>query len=357
MSVSDEIADRIIKHQIYLQRYKAKVVRQIVALVDTAHANVTAKLLREHLSELSVSQLAKLLNAIRRDMKAGYRPIAEAIDREIKELAGYEGGFIAELLKDRLEDADREVINVVFDVHAPTGSMVYASVVARPFNGRLLREWYEGLEEGAFARLRAAIRTGYVEGKTTDQIVRDIIGTRTETGIVVQSRRGAAAAVQTSLAHTANVAKEEFYKANADIIKAVKWLSTLDNLTTPICRARDGNVYEIGEGPRPPAHINCRSTTAPVMKSWQEMGLPFRDTTPKFRASMNGQVPGDWTYAEWLAAQPDHVQDDILGPTRAKLWRTGAITIDRFVDDSTGHEWTLDELRRREAVSFMMAGL
>lgn len=78
------------------------------------------------------------------------------------------------------------------------------------------------------------------------------------------------------------------------------------------CRARDGKVWPVDSGPRPPAHINCRSTTKVVL-----IGV---EPSPRE------------TYAEWLKRQDAATQDDILGPARGKLFRSGKMTVDRFVD-------------------------
>lgn len=124
---------------------------------------------------------------------------------------------------------------------------------------------------------------------------------------------------------------------------------------TPICQSRDGKVYPVDSGPRPPAHIRCRSTTAPVLKSWKELGLAERDIPPGTRASMDGQVPEAETYQTWLKKKSPAFQDDVLGPTRGKLFREG-MSLDRFVDQS-GKEYTLKQLRSKDATLFRKAGI
>jgi hypothetical protein len=74
------------------------------------------------------------------------------------------------------------------------------------------------------------------------------------------------------------------------------------------------------------------------------------------RASMNGAVPADTTYGEWLKRQPADVVDDVMGKTKSKLFREGNLPIDRFVDDK-GKVLSLDELRVREAAAFERAGI
>jgi len=75
------------------------------------------------------------------------------------------------------------------------------------------------------------------------------------------------------------------------------------------------------------------------------------------RASMNGQVPGNLTYNAWLRRQPRAFIDEVLGPTKARLYLDGRLHLDRFIDLDTGKPFTLQELRRRYEAAWMRAGL
>lgn len=92
---------------------------------------------------------------------------------------------------------------------------------------------------------------------------------------------------------------------------------------------------------------NCRSTTVPVLKSWADIGIDAGDIGEGTRASMNGQVPDTLTYDGWLRKQSPEFQDEVLGKAKADLFR-GGLTMDKFVDLKSQHEFTLDELRQRE---------
>lgn len=145
--------------------------------------------------------------------------------------------------------------------------------------------------------------------------------------------------------------------ANADLIKATAWLSTLDNKTSAICRIRDGLHYTPdthkpighhvpwGEGPGR-IHFNCRSVSVPVLKSWRELGIDIADMPPGTRASMDGQVPADMTYAQWFAKQSAARQEEILGPARYKLLKDGKVTYDEFYNDR-GQWLSLADLAKR----------
>jgi SPP1 gp7 family putative phage head morphogenesis protein len=294
-------------------------------------------------------RLQLMLEAIRVIVKEGYTTLTANLDKELKEFAKYEFGHHTGLIQNALP--------MKWEFVGVSPNNLYAAVHARPFQGRLLKDTYRDLEEGAFKRVRDKIRMGWVEGRGTDQIVRDIIGTkglRYKDGITEVSRNSLRTVVRTAVTHTSNVARGELYKQNRRLIKGVEWVSTLDGRTSAICRSRDGMVFDVDKGPRPPAHLNCRSTTIPIIKSWSALGV--KGLPAGQRASMNGQVAGDLTYSSWLRKQPKDFQEDVLGVKKAQLFRRGKIDLDRFVDRN-GKELTLDQLRQREPDAWEAAKL
>lgn len=329
-----------IRHRIGLTRYSNAVVRKTIALLNRIETQVVERLARTSNETFAGRRLEELLAEIRSIQRTGWAVISERVNADLNQLAANETAFASKLAS--LSPASQvATVDAVFS-GAPALTQVIAAVNARPFQGRLLREWLADTEEAVAKRVRDTIRQGFIEGRTTDQIVRSLRGTKAaqyKDGALEISRRGAEAIVRTAITHTANVAHEEVWKANSDVVKGVRWTSTLDARTTLICASRDGNVYPIGQGPRPPAHINCRSVTTPILDQIEGV-TPF---TPP-------------TYAEWLKKQPVEVQDDVLGPTRAKLFRFGGLTLDRFVDRA-GHTITLDQLRARDVAAFRQAGV
>jgi len=239
-------------------------------------------------------------------------------------------------------------------------NQAYAAAMARPFQGKLLREALKDVEAAKAIRIRDAIRMGFVEGETISQMVRRLRGTRTNgyaDGLLEIDRRGAEALVRTAVNHTANYARQALFEANDHLVKQWQFLATLDGRTTITCASLSGKTFAIGQGPQPPRHWNCRSTSVPVLESaWESLGLSKSDIDPGTQASMDGQVAADLTYGQWLKGKPAAFQDEVLGPERGKLFRSGGLTVDRFTD-SKGKVYTLDELRKRDAAAFEKAGL
>jgi hypothetical protein len=153
--------------------------------------------------------------------------------------------------------------------------------------------------------------------------------------------------VRTATNHFTTQAREITYAENADVVKGVRWVSTLDTRTSFTCIDLDGRVFEPGVGPRPPAHYNCRSTTVPILKSWKELGLSLPDSPAGTRASMDGQVPSTLTYRDWLSRQPTGIQNEVLGPKLGPLFRAGRL--ERLTDRNL-RPLTVREVLHREGI-------
>jgi len=352
-TVNQTVLDLNVRHQVYLTRYSTSLVRKISDVLTDVEQDVIAQLIkRGNDGTFTQKRLQALLDSIRDINADAHRQIQTDLGGELYGLGKYEADFQSAILK--------QALPVAFDVVTPSAQILKAVVSAKPFQGRLLKDWVADMNYNSRRRLQAAIRIGVVEGETIDQMVRRIRGTaalKFKDGIISTNKRGAEAMVRTAVNHTATYAREALYEENPDLVKAVRWVSVLDHRTTAICRARDGKIYKAGQGPRPPAHIGCRSTTAPVVASWRELGIDIDEAPVGTRSSMNGQVPASQTYPEWLKTQPREFVEDVLGKSKAKLFLEGNLKIERFVDMGTGREYTLEELKRREAAAWKRAGL
>jgi SPP1 gp7 family putative phage head morphogenesis protein len=325
----EKISNEAILHRIGLNRYSTALVRKTLAQLNRTEKAVQERLQRAHNEGKDPKRLEALLGEVRQLQADGWTVVRSRLGEELSGLAESERDFAAGLLN----------IGGVRTADLPTVSQVMAAVRARPFQGRFLKDWLAEAEEGAAKRVRETIRQGFIEGRTVDQMVTAIRGTKAnqfKDGILEVNRRGAEAMVRTAVTHTASVASAETYAAMGDMVTGVEWVSTLDSRTTVICAGRDGKVYPVDSGPRPPAHVNCRSTTIPRIAGVE----PIKRTT----------------YGDWLKGQPAKVQDEVLGASKAALFRTGGLKVDRFTD-AAGKELTLDQLKAKNAAAFDRAGL
>jgi len=346
VTVNSDILDAEVSHAIGLQRLSKGTVGRVRAMLGRLEERVLGRVARTAISQ---ARQAALLKGIKEIVATEAGVIIKAVSGDMADLAAYEVSYQAGVVA--------KAVPIQISLVLPSARQVVAAVNARPFQGRIMKEWLADLDKATFARVRDSIRIGYTEGRTTQQIIRDLRGTAKlgfKDGIFEINRRHAEAVVRTAISHTANTSRNALYSANKDVIAEVQWVSTLDGRTSAICQARDGKTWPVDSGPRPPAHPNCRSSMTPIVKSWRGMNQTGLDA--ETRASMDGQVPASMTYGGWLKKQPVAVQDDILGKAKGKLFRKGGVPVDRFVDYQ-GHEYTLKELRRREASAFTAAGL
>jgi hypothetical protein len=353
-SVNEKLFDESVAHSIDLLGYSNAVVRKMIRLLNATDADLMAQLTQKldtlPASSFTVERLELLLASVRALNSQAYDTVSTELTKELKELTAYETQYQQKLLS----------VTVPIPIASVNAEAVYSAAMARPFQGRLLREWMQGLEQGKAAVIRDAVRIGYIESQTTSEIVKRIRGTKAlnySDGLLNITRTNAESVVLTALAHTSNYAQQALYSANADVMKGVRYTATLDTRTTLFCSSHDGTMYPlVGAKPSIPHHIRCRSRYIAVTKSFRELGLNIDEFAPSTRASMDGQVPATTTYQEWLKKQSAERQNDVLGVTKAALFRKGDLPLDRFISKQ-GHEYTIAELKLKDAEAFKRAGL
>lgn len=199
--------------------------------------------------------------------------------------------------------------------------------------GAPAKEWWSRQSARTFQRFSDTIRTGVLLGRDTATLTREWTAQST------QLRRHAEAQVRTGVQSVANASRLETLRSNADVVESVVAVATLDTRTSHICMARDGQVWALDDpsfpGP-PPWHWNCRTTLAPVLKGFDQLSDRNQRNVPQqMRASMNGQVPRNMTYAEWLRTLPEADQIEALGRKRWELWKSGTSLKDMVRDNRT----------------------
>lgn len=351
------LLDELLRHQVDVERFKHGHLLQLRAFLQKLMDDVSSQLGQRASDLQQGTRQNQRLTALLRDLTRLSDETADAMAElsrgQLRDLAALEGGYVITAAQLVLP------VEVSFATVAP--SVIWQTVQDAPMQGRIFDEWFQDYKVAQRNRIINQVRISVVEGETVDQTIRRIRGTKAakhEDGVVQGiNRRAAEALARTQINHTVTQARQATIGANSEVVSAVTWRSTLDGKTSEVCRARDGKVYPIDKGPRPPAHPNCRSTIVPVIKSWKELGIDLKEAPVGTRASMNGQVPATETYQTWLKRQSVAFQNEVLGLTKAKLFRDGGLTLDKFVDERLGRGYTLDQLRKRQPGAFAKAGL
>ena len=249
------IVDIFTRHGHFVERYKTGQYKRFAPFLERVRKDL--------ILELSKSQTIRSQKILRRKLK----DLEAMINHHLKE---FTDSFSEQLDLFAVSEAGFGMKALGNDFDAPTPSLqrLKIAIHSRPFNNKLLRDALNDFSKQQARMIRDAVSMGFFEGKTTTQIIRDIIGTNSanfKDGLLQVTRNSASRMVRTAINHVSNVAKDRLYKENIDLISHYEWISTLDSRTSDICTSLDGNIYRVGKGRLPPAHPNCRSTTSPVL--------------------------------------------------------------------------------------------
>jgi SPP1 gp7 family putative phage head morphogenesis protein len=340
-TVNQTILDKIVAHAHNIEEMKmGEVLQSVKAFNDVTVADLVEDMGRrlENLSGPSGARYMYLKQAVSDQVGQGLA----AAKKEL--LAG-----VRDSLKQEIAWQTK-----AFQGIAPNGTKI-RRVSAKTLNKVLDRlrvqeskidTLFRRIQRDTTSRIMNTVRRGMWDKNATSDILTSIKGTRTNRfvdGLLNKTRAQIEAVVRSAHGEVIESAKEAFFSENDHLVKAVQLCAVLDEHTTAYCRSIDGDVYPVGEGPRPPFHYNCRTTTTPVLRSWKELGI---GPDKRFTGTPADKV----TYNEWLKRQRADIQDQVLGKTRAQLYRDGKVAIEKFTNNR-GRFLSIPELMRREGLA------
>tara|TARA_R110000850_G_scaffold275207_1_gene414159 strand:+ start:29214 stop:30281 length:1068 start_codon:yes stop_codon:yes gene_type:complete len=355
MATSELLIEAATRNAVMLERLKAGEVAKIEPFLQRIDRDLRLRLSRDSLTEYSRRRLETLLTSIDAMLAKIQGEYTDQLMLDLADVAQYEAAFEARSL-------DQILVNVSAAV--PTVAALRTAIDTRPLSvtgadgGKLLTSFIADWSQAERNRVTGAIRQGYVQGETNQQIINRIRGTKRlkySDGILAIIKRDAEAVVRTGIQHVASVARFETWNANSDVVTGYRIIATLDSRTSTQCRSLDQRTFQLGRGPMPPFHIRCRTTTAAELDA--RFDFLKEGAT---RSSQDGYVPADETYYSWLKRQPSDFQDVALGPTRAKLFRDGGLSAERFAElqlDRTFKPLTLEQMKALEPTAFSAAGI
>lgn len=351
------------RHQVMLERLKAQLSSDFTAVLpklERAIRDVLFELQVDTMNSLSVRALKQLLTDLRKAQAGMILKAKEVLLTDLSGLAKYESGFETRALQAAVDAAKPGAVLHGHTLVHTKAADAYTLALKRPLSatGTLLEPFIDTWGARHTAGVDAAVQRAWAEGRTIGQLITEIRGTRAgryEDGLVAASRRQAEAVARTSVQHVAQTARQAVWESNSDLVEGVIFIATLDSKTTTQCRSLDHKVFPLDSGPRPPLHINCRSTT--IAKLPKEFDFLDEGAT---RSSKDGYVPADQSYYEWLKGQPRSFQVEALGASRAALFRDGGLSAEQFAKLNLGRNFqplTLAQMAAKEPSVFEHAGL
>lgn len=241
------LRDAIIAHAVFLQRYTTGKAREAVKLLNRSlakfEAELAARLIKVEQRGLDVGPATtKRMNAQIREIRAiidkAYEPVNATILDDLRDLAEDEAAFAVKAIKATKKSITDDLkasaggnggrktgklspvtpggkgrinLEVRYPTNSPAPTMVKAIVDTNPMSGKHLKSWADKMTADTKDAVEAAMRDGLAQAKTTDQIVRSIIGTKANKyadGILQGSRKSIDAMVRTAINHVHNVAAQ-----------------------------------------------------------------------------------------------------------------------------------------------------
>ena len=341
----------VIKYQIDYERYKNGIANEVIRLLDNANIEIAGyiKKTQSVATKARYKQIAKKLNEISKQLK---ERIEQNID--VDAVIAYElkkENKLFETIKKVLHKGDAGKISFVY----PNVEQIKTSALFRPAtDGLTYQSYLDGVEAGLFNTWDSAVRTGYLTGIPTKQIVSNVMGGISQidklkkAGQIEPLRNAVYGNTRTLLQSFAEEARERVYKDNeqyfGDGEYKYEYLATLDARTCLVCGNYDGKKFKsLEDAPHVPQHRNCRCLI-----------IPYFDIKDDTRASKDGQVSSKTDFATWLEEQDENTQKEVLGATRYKMYKEG-VKFEQFVDN--GEVLTLPELQESLWTSTTNKGL
>jgi len=338
MSSTTFAIDALTRHQVYLQRYNSGEVKKMMPFISQMLRDVRSKLINTPTERLIAieSDLSSIVNASMTKMNT-------ALMDDLSEFGEYESGFTKRLL-DKISKVETAGVNVdqVFSAINDTPMTLISG--KRTIN-TTINQAINQFSSTTSQTLNNIIRSGIAQGSNTTDMAKEI--TRVVTN---RTRAQAEALVRTAANHAGTVSRNQVYSENSDIIEKEEFVATLDGNTSLTCAGFDGQTFDLGAGPMPALHFNCRSVRIPIIDpAFTVAGLSGERASSG--ADGGKPVHAKSTYGGWLRKQPASFQNEALGPERADLFRNGRLSIDKFTN-TDGVAYTLDELRVLEPQAF-----
>ena len=344
------IPESFYRQSIDLNRYSNRIAREIVTNYNNVILDLTYQLatIDEVTSPVAVARIRAMLTQFKESLENWSVEGTSYMADQLQSLAIFQTEFVANELQKVLPVGAANVNTVQVSGNFarslvytdPTRINVFTlpsleSQVRRTFSltaakgsvitlpsGEVIEKAFRGIASSQADFISREIRVGITQGESMSKIAKRLrgrlqFGANQEMTARAQSLAGGTGMklannqvrtiVRTSVNQVRTMANQSVYAANQDITKKYEYVATLDARTTALCGSLDGKKFKYGEGPEPPQHFNCRSTTVPIIDD-EDLRRRFPDTRP----SEVGRVPQDLSYPDWLKRNPN-MQTQALG--------------------------------------------
>jgi hypothetical protein len=342
-SLNAQLADAFVEEDLQARRVEAHLRREVLALLALLQGDLVAALKasdptafallrrRKRAGKVFVTEEATPLITTR------YAQIAGQLDTAFTRLARHQADQAQTLVNAVTGTETVTELPSARELRLRVTESLFPSASTATDASTTGAEWWIRQGEGLVTKLGDQVQVSVGLDESLTQLTQRVTGTPAQSGqdgLMAKAATDATRLLTTQTTNAVSEARVAVAEANQEQFILVHQ-SVLDSRTSTICLARDGLQYtadadhtpighDIPYLNGPPYHILCRSTMITVLKD-------------------GGAVPPD-TLSAWLTRKGTAFQDQLLGPTRARMFRSGSLSPRDLISASTGAPLTLEEL-------------
>jgi SPP1 gp7 family putative phage head morphogenesis protein len=341
-NVNTSIYDKNIDRAAMLRLYEQRISEKTTLIID-GHAVKIADLIAKH--KLQGREAKAFTAAYDAQALKTFSELFSTSKRSLMDLVGDQTSYMYQVL-----DAN---IGKIWRTAKPERRIAEDIVLNQPlYSDTRLQQGWANVSLAEKKRLEGVIRSGIADGLSEAQIAAAV----RKGNVFSITRSQSIGLVRTAVTSVSTQVDHKVYKANEKALQGWQYVAVLDSRTTPVCAFRDGKMYGIDQTELlPPAHFHCRSTTVPIVKSYEQLGQleqvaqlrkkNFEALTPAQIMEYDGQSPLKESYSAWLLRQPRDAQLRHLGSyEKVDVFNKGELTIDKF-SNNDGKSIGIKELR------------
>jgi hypothetical protein len=347
MSSSEYLIDASTRHQIMLQRLSGGSFNKLKPLLEKLQKDIKARL-SENPADFQMNRLTSLMRDIQSLFDAANAEASKQLNLDLEEFISYETDFQYRMLGNAVttELTLPAIEQVVAAVTTAKAELISGGVTKR----LTISEMVETLGTKPVT-IENKIRAGIIEGKSVDQMVRDIMRVANQA-----HKRDVRTVVRTAFNLAGSEARRAVNVANSDVLIGERLIVTLDSRTSVTCYGLSvkGIIYKIGEGPQPPLHYGCRTVRVGVVDP--RYAVPGIKGLKSARGD-NGveKIDVDVTFDQFLKNQSVSFQKEFFykfsgGHYKYDAWKAGKISGADFVDGK-GAEIDLSYLKSLDSIT------
>ena len=347
MSANEYLIDASTRHQIMLQRLSGGSFNKLKPLLEKLQKDIRARL-SENPTDFQMNRLTSLMRDIQSLFDAANSEVSKQLNLDLEEFIPYETDFQYRMLGNAVTT---ELTLPAIEQVVAAVTTAKAELISGGSTKRLtISEMVETLGTKPVT-IENKIRAGIIEGKSVDQMMRDIMRVANQA-----HKRDVRTIVRTAFNLAGSEARRAVNAANSDVLIGERLIVTLDSRTSVTCYGLSvkGIIYKIGEGPQPPLHFGCRTVRVGVVDP--RYAVPGIKGLKSARGDSGVEkIDVDVTFDQFLKNQSVAFQKEFFykfsgGHYKYDAWKAGKISGADFVDGN-GAEIDLSYLKSLDSIT------